>query len=182
MTRHLQRQQGAVLITALIFLVILTLISVAAMRSSTLELRMAGNEQEHRRALQSTQSAINGVLANANIQVVDVGITTCYQFGSTDTTLAGCTSSNTETLTGGPGYGGPNMVSAHLDEIGACPRSIANSARGQGSLRASSGGGSAGAGTGSGNCAYFTMTSRYDDTPARGGAAETAEGVIKLIF
>lgn len=181
MTRHLQkRQQGAVLITALIFLVILTLISVAAMRSSTLELRMAGNEQEHRRALQSTQSAINGVLANANIQVVDVGITTCYQFGPTDTTLAGCTSSNTETLaTGpGPGYGGPNLVSAHLDEIGACPRTIANSARGQGSLRASSGGGSAS----TGNCAYFTMTSRYDDTPARGGAAETAEGVIKLIF
>jgi type IV pilus assembly protein PilX len=180
MTRHLQpqRQKGAVLITALIFLVILTLISVAAMRSSTLELRMAGNEQEHRRALQSTQSAINGVLANANIQVVDIGITTCYQFDSTDTTLAGCTSSNTETLTTGPGYGGPNLVSAHLDEIGACPRTIANSARGQGSLRASNGGGSAS----TGNCAYFTMTSRYDDTPARGGAAETAEGVIKLIF
>lgn len=164
--------------TALIFLVILTLISVTAMRSSTLELRMAGNEQEHRRALQSTQSAINGVMNQASIQVTDVGVTSCYKFAdATDPTqVAGCTSANTQTLTSGPGYDAPNVVAATLDAIASCPRTIANSARGQGSLRTSN------AGTSTGNCAYFTMTSSYDDTAARGGAAETAEGVIKLIF
>lgn len=178
MTRPLQLQQGAVLITALMFLVILTLISITAMRSSTLELRMAGNEQEHRRALQSTQSAVNGVMAQTSIQVIDVGITNCYRFADTTdpTTLAGCTTANTTTLTSGPGYDAPNLVAANLDAITACPRSIANSARGQGSLRTSN------AGTSTGNCAYFTVTSSYDDTAARGGAAETAEGVIKLIF
>lgn len=175
------KQKGAVLLTALIFLVILTLISVNAMRTSTLELRIAGNEQEHRRALQSTQSAVNGVLTKASMQVVDVGLTSCYKFhaDTDETQLTGCSSDNTQLLTSTTtidAYGPANLVSAHLDEIGACPRTIANTARGQGSLRGSSGGSS------SGNCAYFTINSRYDNTAARGGAAETAEGVIKLAY
>ncbi len=46
-----QTQHGAALVVALVMLVILTLIGVAAMNSSTIELIMAGNTQLQTRAL-----------------------------------------------------------------------------------------------------------------------------------
>lgn len=54
----LQRQQGAVLIVALIFLVILTMLGVTAMTGTTMELRMAGNTRDLSIALQAAESAI----------------------------------------------------------------------------------------------------------------------------
>jgi hypothetical protein len=169
-SRH---QTGAILITALIFLVILTLISITAMRSSTMALRMAGNEQEHRRALQATQSAVAGVLSKTSLQVTNVGEKSCFRFNTSTTVPTDCTT--TQTLAEGPGYGTPNVVAAKLDELGPCPRGIGNSARGQGSMRTDGS-------TTAGSCAYFTIESRYDDTATRGGAAETAEGFVKLAY
>lgn len=167
-----QRQQGAVLITALIFLVILTLISITAMRASTLGLRMAGNEQEHRRAQQSTQSAVVGMFAQTSIPVTAVGAKSCYRFDAAADVPADCTT--TTTLDAGPGYGASNVIVAKLDALGACPRGVGNSARGSGSMRTDGSGAT-------GSCAYFDVESTYDDTANRGGAAATAEGIIQLV-
>jgi len=52
------RQRGAALITGLIFLVILTLLGITAMRTSTLEERVAGNTRDRNVALQAADTAL----------------------------------------------------------------------------------------------------------------------------
>lgn len=64
------RQAGAVLITGLIFLVMLTLIAIAAMQSTTLEERMAGNARSRDLAFQGAEAAVRAaevVLSGASL-------------------------------------------------------------------------------------------------------------------
>lgn len=172
MTVTPQRQTGAVLITALIFLVILTLISVAAMRASTLGLRMAGNEQEQRRALQSTQSAVVGTLAQAPLQVAAVGTTNCYRFDSSTSIPGDC--NVTTTLNPGTGYDAHNLVKVKLNVLGICPRNVGNSETGTFSLYTDGS-------TGAGSCGYFTIDSSYNAIAERGGAAAITVGYIQAL-
>src|SRR5688572_9206262 len=59
MRPHLpHRQRGAVLIVALLFLVMLTLLGVTAMTSSTMEERMAGNARDNGVAFQAAEAAL----------------------------------------------------------------------------------------------------------------------------
>lgn len=58
-----QNQSGIALITGLIFLVMLTLISLAAMQSTTLEERMAGNSRSRDLAFQAAEAAVRGAEA-----------------------------------------------------------------------------------------------------------------------
>ena len=51
-------QKGAVLILALVMLTVLTLIGVSSMSSSSLELKLASNAQQHNIAFQAAQSRI----------------------------------------------------------------------------------------------------------------------------
>lgn len=53
-----QQQQGAVLITGLIFMVVLTLLAVAAMRTTGLEEKMAANAMNQDLAFQSAEAAL----------------------------------------------------------------------------------------------------------------------------
>jgi len=57
-TRPANRQQGVALITGLIFLVVLTLISVTAARMSSLEERMSGNMRDRSLAMQAAEMAL----------------------------------------------------------------------------------------------------------------------------
>lgn len=57
-TRHAGRQRGVALITGLIFLVVLTLISVTAARMSSLEERMSGNMRDRSLAMQAAEMAL----------------------------------------------------------------------------------------------------------------------------
>jgi type IV pilus assembly protein PilX len=52
------RESGAVLIVALVFLVILTMLGVTAMTGTTMELRMAGNARDVALALSSAEAAL----------------------------------------------------------------------------------------------------------------------------
>lgn len=54
----LNSQKGIALVTGLIFLVVLTLISVAAMKSTSLEERMAGNARDQSIAFQAAEAAV----------------------------------------------------------------------------------------------------------------------------
>ena len=57
-TRFVNRQHGVALITGLIFLVVLTLISVTAARMSSLEERMSGNMRDRSLAMQAAEMAL----------------------------------------------------------------------------------------------------------------------------
>ncbi len=56
------QQRGAALITGLIFLVVLTLISLAAMKTTSLEERMAGNARDQDMAFQAAEAAIRDAM------------------------------------------------------------------------------------------------------------------------
>lgn len=67
--RSKTRQSGAALVTGLIFMVILTIIVIAALRSATLEERMAANALNRQIALQAAEAALRDaerrILGNA---------------------------------------------------------------------------------------------------------------------
>lgn len=63
-------QRGAALIVALLLLIVITVLSITAMRTSTMQLRMAVNHQERTQAVQTAQAAIDAALGNlANFPV-----------------------------------------------------------------------------------------------------------------
>ena len=67
-------QRGAALITALVFLGVITLLSVTSMRESTMGVRMAQNEEARLSGIQSAQALTEAVDAPAK-QVLMVGDT-----------------------------------------------------------------------------------------------------------
>lgn len=81
------KQAGAVLLVALVFMAALALISVTVMQTSTLELRMAGNEQEQAETLQKIQAALDEIREkDAYFPVIEEGYLTC----TTSDTRAAC--------------------------------------------------------------------------------------------
>ncbi len=169
------RQQGAALFIALIFLVILTLLSITAMRTSTLELYMATNEQEHRIGLDSTQSASVAVvkLGNANFSTTAPGNVTCIGFDYTPSaTPDGGNCTFTRQMAAGSGISQNNFVQVTELYDGTCPPFMAT---GENATLGGSGGGSGGGS----NCTYFTMSSEYDATAQRGARAAIVQGVVK---
>lgn len=77
-------QRGIALATALIFLVVITILGLVAVRSSTTELRLAHNAQVRVEALQAAQAVVDAVLANpANLPVsADPNYLRCYDAGA----------------------------------------------------------------------------------------------------
>lgn len=72
-------QRGAALFTALIFLIIITMLSLTAMRSSMLELRMASNQELRNTAFQRAQAIVDATIGDsANMPSLGaVGATNC---------------------------------------------------------------------------------------------------------
>jgi Tfp pilus assembly protein PilX len=62
---NMNQQRGVALITALVFMVTITLLGVISMRSSILELRLSGNEQARLEAYEIAQSAADQIVNNA---------------------------------------------------------------------------------------------------------------------
>jgi hypothetical protein len=65
------RQKGAVLVLALVMLTVLTLIGVASMSRSSLELKVASNAQQHNIAFQGAQSRIAFASVDDPINPID---------------------------------------------------------------------------------------------------------------
>ncbi len=84
MKRHssqLHGQQGAALATALFFMIVITLLGLAAMRSGRTDLRLALNEESRVQALQSAQSLLEDLLLDADNLAVLPGsgyVQSCY--------------------------------------------------------------------------------------------------------
>jgi Tfp pilus assembly protein PilX len=74
-----RKQNGAILVIALIFLVAITLFTVSSMRSSKIGLLMAQNEESRISAVQAAQALADAIVANpASTPVVGkVGYTAC---------------------------------------------------------------------------------------------------------
>ena len=78
------RQRGVVLVFALIFLAAIALISMTLMQTSTMELRMAGNEQERVETLQKIQAIIDQIVDDEDyFPVLATGTLIC-QVGDSD--------------------------------------------------------------------------------------------------
>lgn len=73
-----RQERGVVLVIALIFMLVLTILGVTVMNTSALEGRMAGNTQETNRAFQGAESAIENVFADGSAfnELVNVGDST----------------------------------------------------------------------------------------------------------
>jgi type IV pilus assembly protein PilX len=65
------RQRGATLAVALMFLVVLTLLSVSSVRTATMQERMAGNSRDRNLAFQAAESALRAAEVYLRDQVVD---------------------------------------------------------------------------------------------------------------
>ena len=65
------RQTGVVLVMALVMLAVLTLIGVTSMSSSTLEMKVAGNMQQHNVAFQAAQSRLAFASADDDANPID---------------------------------------------------------------------------------------------------------------
>ena len=61
-----QHERGAVLIIAMIFLIIMTLLAVTGMTTTSLEEKMASNSQESSRAFQAAETGLAQALADLN--------------------------------------------------------------------------------------------------------------------
>ncbi len=65
------RQCGAALIVGLILMMVLTLLAISTMRTSTLELAMAGNAQHHQQAIQLAETGIQDAVNRINSRAQD---------------------------------------------------------------------------------------------------------------
>ncbi|TDU32073.1 PilX-like prepilin protein [Panacagrimonas perspica] len=83
-----QRQAGAALATALFFLVVITILGLAAMKAGQTDLRLALNEESRITAVQSAQSLLESLLeSSASNMVVQQGsgyVQNCYISGELD--------------------------------------------------------------------------------------------------
>ena len=79
-----EKQQGFVLIVALVLLLVLTVLGLAATQSTSLEERMAGNARNHDLAFQAAEAAIT-----AGINCVQSNSPLCNKFSSLSTGGAG---------------------------------------------------------------------------------------------
>jgi type IV pilus assembly protein PilX len=73
--RHPRQQQGAALLTGLIFLVILTLLGISAARMAGLEERMSGNMRDRALAMQAAEMALRDAEQDIRTSGRIVGLT-----------------------------------------------------------------------------------------------------------
>jgi hypothetical protein len=156
-------QRGAALITALIFLIIITVIALSSMRSSTQEMRMAVNAEEKLTAGQLAQAMADALWADPNVTPVigDVGRRVC------NANVAGNPPCDEYSLVL------PAEVSAMIPAAGqafvAVERLNPETRPCPGYSMESFG------------CAAFRIHAQYNGTAARGGRADIYEGVLVLV-
>ncbi len=78
-TATFRRQSGVILVTSLVFLVAITLLAIASMRSSTIGLHMSQNEESRIVAIQGAQALADAIVSDPKTTPVigDPGFTIC---------------------------------------------------------------------------------------------------------
>lgn len=85
------RQEGIALATALIFLLVITVLGLVAVRSSTTELQLARNEQTRVEAMETAQAVVDAVIAGTGNLPVRPGDDYLLCYDSGDGTQTQCT-------------------------------------------------------------------------------------------
>lgn len=108
-------QRGAALVTSLVILLVLTVLGLAAMRTSSLEERMAGNAQDALYAFQAAESGLNAAMNDTGSLSLTTTVTNTYSFGSTaaDTST---TFSQFSPPRRGSGYSATSFEAANFDQ------------------------------------------------------------------
>ncbi len=164
MNRH--GQKGAALAISLLILIVLTLLGIAAMRSSRLELRLSQNAESRVNALQSAQAIADGVTqSDANLSVsAGAGYVACYKPSDSakqpDTLPFACVA---------PTLSAPLNAYTYAQVLREAPEFLTTA-----TLRG------AGNSSRSYDFARFTVTGGYDHSADSFGAAEIVQGVLKL--
>lgn len=193
--REINAEQGSALIVALVLLVVITLISITAMQTSTMELRMAGNVQEYRIGLDSVESATDAVIHSSNLVIERDNATSCFFFGNSGEDEEGnplepsllarisafqnnnnCDAINTLVAGGGVSTtANNNTVLVTVEGTGGCPPGMATSLTLQRHNVIDTGQGS------TGSCAYLSAVSRYDRTENMGSRVEIEQGLMRFL-
>jgi Tfp pilus assembly protein PilX len=150
-------QRGAALLTALILLVALTIISLASLGTSLLELRMANNTESGISAFQSAQSAIESIIHDGSANMIVAGVV-----GHTNCTTGLSCNENNVSLPEPFDNFGSIKITRTTDS--SCPPRIPGSEV---------------------SCAWskaagFEINSKYDRSSLGQGQAELNQGYIKL--
>jgi len=167
MKRH---QHGAALATALLILIVLTLLGLAAMRGSRLELKLSQNAESRVNARQSAQAIADGITQIESSLAISSGpgYRACYRPESgeaqPDSLPFACTSS---TLAA-PADGGLHAHTYALAQREAPEFLSTATLRGAGNSGRSY------------DYARFTVIGGYDHSSEGFGAAEVVQGVLKL--
>lgn len=110
-----KRQQGAVLIVALVLLLVLTVLGTAGLQDTTLEERMSGNFRDYSTALQAAETA----LRVGEVGISSTTIYTGYLFNGSDGTYEVTISSQSVDPQTGGNYGltVPDSVLTYNSEL-----------------------------------------------------------------
>lgn len=157
------KQQGAILVVSLMFLIAITLFTVSSMRSSNIGLRIAQNEESRVAAVQAAQALADAIVANpASTPVIgDTGFAACTA------QEANCNRNDLPINNEALAYAvASDHLSARVERTGAVfrppPRVVESSID-----KFSS--------------ASFTVTTTYDRTAEGLGRQQIAEGVLVLV-
>ena len=156
------RQHGVVLIISLIFLLLLTLAATTTMQSSTIELRMSGNEEIRLVTAELTQSIIDQVAGDPNNLPIsgDVGYINCTA------NVAGCTENGVTIDTNLLPAADANKAQVVVERMGpaltSAPRGINSSADAFYAAR-------------------FEIDTAYDGTADNEGKANIVQGLMVLV-
>ena len=152
-------QTGAALVTTLLILVVVTITSLAAIRSSRLELRMAGNMETKLQAFQSAQALADAVFATpAMIPVIGgPGYAVCTPG------LTGC-DRNDITVTGLAGHITDGKLTGLVQQVaeGIVPRGLETSADKFGAVR-------------------YRVNTTFDRSSENLGRADIVQGMLILV-
>jgi type IV pilus assembly protein PilX len=114
------RQQGIVLVVSLVILMILTILGMAAMSTSSLEIKMSGNAQETTRALEAAESGLNKLYNDtSSFNTSNLPKAVPYTYGVTNVVTASVSVNFIEysTPVRGSGYSATNSQVANFDEV-----------------------------------------------------------------
>lgn len=161
-----QQQQGAALAIALLMLVIITLLGVAAVRATQVELKLSQNAESRMAAVQAAESVVAYVSSGTNLPVnADANFSACVLPASVTTALFSCSGTLIDVST----------ANTPLQEYGyalikrEAPLFVEVNVLREAELSAKNY-----------DFARFTVTGGYDRSSDSLSAAEITEGTLKL--
>lgn len=166
-------QRGVALAVSLLILLVLTVITVTAMRSSIFELQMARNEQARVEAFERAQSIIDAVVAVVGNMPVTAGYGYCLATDKISSIVSPDNGSNIdckdESIEFEPALDEDAVMEDAVAVVERISPEFVTPPRQVGSSTAVFEG------------AQFSVTARYDGTESKQGRAELVQGVLVLV-